>query len=267
LDQIEQITQKWRDAIWEATQTLKPITPASLSTDLGQLTPDQAYEVQAMIVDKKIENHERVVGWKVGATSQAVVEQLKGITDEPVFGCMTSRSVYTNIKGIAASNFCRLGFEGEIALIMDKPLKGPGVTDADVIRAAYGAAACVELIDSRIKGRGGPISESIADNSGHGGFILGQVVKPLLDLDLRYEGVASSKNGRLMGSGCGCEALGNPIHVVTWLANKLSTFKRGIEAGDIITTGSLTRFFLLQPGDVVDVSYTRLGSVQFYVEQ
>ena len=147
---------------------------------------------------------------------------------------------------------------------MDKPVKGPGVTPADVIRATAGVAACVELIDSRIRTRGA-LSETIADNSGHGGFILGPVMLPISGLDLRYEGVASSKNGRLLASGCGCEALGNPLNVVVWLANKLAAFDRGIVAGDIITTGSLTRFFYLASGDTVDVSYTRLGSVRFEV--
>ena len=263
MDDIGQIKQMWCDAIWQAVQDCRPVEPPS--TRFGALTIDQAYSVQEMILEKKILGGEQVIGWKIGATSQAVLDQLRGVIDEPIFGCMTSSSVHTAINGIDASKFCRLGFEGEIAFIMGKPLRGPGITSADVMMATYGVTACVELVDWRVRGKSGTIIDTIADNSGHGGIIPGSVVKPLAGLDLRYEGVVCTKNGKLLGSACGCEALGNPINVVVWLANKLSGFGRQIEAGDIITTGSLTRFFNLEPGDVVDVSYTRLGSIRFYV--
>lgn len=263
MDNVEQIQKAWRDAIWQAVREKKRIDPPS--SDYGTLTLDQAYAVQAMIVAEKVKSGERIIGWKVGATSQAVLDQLRGETDEPIFGCMTSSSIQTNARGIKTADFCKLGFEGEIAFIMGKSLKGPGITNADVMTATAGITACVELVDWRIRGRSGTTTDTIADNSGHGGIIPGPVVKPLADFDLRYEGVACHKNGRLLGSACGCEAMGNPVNVVTWLANKLAMFGHGLEAGEIITTGSLTRFFHVQPGDVVDVSYTRLGSIQFYV--
>jgi len=265
MDKNEKKMQKWCDALWDAIKVKKPID--SPGANLGQLTVDQAYAVQAMVVERRIQNGERVIGWKVGATSQAVLDQLRGVIDEPIAGCMTSSSIYTNVNGIKASHFCSLRFEGEIAFIMEKPLRGPGITNADVMMATFGVTSCVELVDSRISSWDENITEAIADNSAHGGIILGPIVKPLTELDLRHEGVVVSKNGRLLGSACGCEALGSPINVVTWLANKLAQFDRGIEAGDIITTGSLTKFFSVEPGDVVDVSYAHLGSIPFYITE
>lgn len=265
MDSLQEIKQAWCDAIWQAVHENQPIDPPSSS--FGALTIDQAYAVQAMVVEKKRQAGERIIGWKVGATSQAVLEQLRSVTDEPIFGCMTDKSLRNGLWGINATDFCRLGFEGEIAFIMGKPLKGPGITNSDVLTATAGITACVELVDWRVKGRSGNITDTIADNSGHGGIVPGHVVIPLEGLDLRYEGVVCHKNGRLIGSACGCEALGDPVNVVTWLANKLSQFDLGIKTGDIITTGSLTRFFHLEPGDVVDVSYTHLGSIQFYITE
>jgi 2-keto-4-pentenoate hydratase len=201
----------------------------------------------------------------VGATSRAILEILRGVTDEPVFGCMTTSSVHTNGSEIAASKFCSPSFEGEIAFIMEKALKGPGITTADVAMATFGVVAGVELVDSRLKVGDSDFKHFIADNSGHAGIILGSTVRPITDLDLRLEGVMLRKNGRLLGSACGCEALGNPINVVAWLANKLAQFDREIGAGDIITTGTLGQVIPVEAGDIVDVSYTNLGSVQFYV--
>lgn len=257
--------QKMFEALWEAVNTAQPINMST--SNLGELSVEEAYEVQAMVVKRRIQRGERVVGWKVGATSQGIQELLRGVTDGPIFGCMTTRSIHTNGSGIAASKFCAPAFEGEIAFIMERPLKGPGITIADVARATYGVVASVELVDSRIKVNGGDFKNIIADNSGHAGIILGPTVRPVTDLDLRLEGVMITKNGRLLGSACGCEALGNPMNVVAWLANKLAQFDRQIAEGEIITTGSLGQVIPVEAGDVIDVSYTNLGSVQFYVTE
>ena len=263
MDLKDKNKQEWCEALWEAVNGAMPIGPAT--SNLGELSVAEAYEVQAMVIEKRIQKGERIVGWKVGATSRVLLEMLRGITDEPVFGCMTTNSVYTNGSEIAASKFCSPLFEGEIAFIMGKPLKGPGITSADVAMATFGVAAGVELVDSRLKAGDGDFNNFIADNSGHAGFVLGSTVRPISDLDLRVEGVMLRKNGRLLGSACGCEALGNPINVVAWLANKLAQFDREIGAGEIITTGTLGQPIPIEAGDVIDVSYTNLGSIQFYV--
>jgi 2-keto-4-pentenoate hydratase len=61
------------------------------------------------------------------------------------------------------------------------------------------------------------------------------------------------------------EALGNPVTVVTWLANRLAAFDREVRPGEIVLTGSLTNFFFLQPGDVMDIMFSSLGNIQFAV--
>ena len=257
----DSIKQRWYKALWKAYQDVKPID--SLTSTMGKLSVDEAYDVQAMLVENKIRNGERVIGWKVGCTSQATMEQVK--IDEPIIGCMTSGSHYFPLIDLKISDFCKLGVEGEIAFVMDKPLKGPGITNSDVIMATSGIMGAVELVDSRTRDWKVNISEAIADNSLHAGVILGPFMRPVSGFDMRHEGVVICKNGHLLASGCGVEALGNPVNVVTWLANRLSAFDREIKAGQIILTGSLTKFFFVEPGDVVDVSFSNLGGIQFSI--
>jgi 2-keto-4-pentenoate hydratase len=237
----------------------------SLTSVIGELSVEQAYDVQAMLVENKVQNGEHVIGWKVGATSQAVMDQLK--IDEPILGCITSGSDYSSLREIKASNFCKLAVEGEIAFVMQKSLRGPGITNSDVIMATSGIMGAVELVDSRVKDWRVSISEAIADNSLHAGVVLGPFMKPVAGFDLRQEGVVMRKNGRLLASACGVEALGNPVNVVTWLANKLTEFNREIKPGEIILTGSLTRFFFVEPSDVIDVSFSNLGSIHFPIRE
>lgn len=257
------LVQKWYSALIRAKEQATPID--SISSSLGDLSIEEAYDVQAMLMEDRIHRGERIIGWKVGATSYAVMNQLK--INEPIFGCMTSVSDYPLFREVKASDFCKLAVEGEIAFVVAKTLRGPGITNADVLTATAGIMGAVELVDCRIKGWKPSIAEAIADNSLHAGIILGSVIKPLAGFDLRHEGVILRKNSRLLSSACGVEALGDPVNVVTWLVNKLSESGREIRAGQLVSTGSLTEFFFVAPGDVIDVSFSNLGRIQFAVEK
>ena len=102
-------------------------------------------------------------------------------------------------------------------------------------------------------------------NSLHAGFILGPVMKSPKGFNLTQEGVILRKNGQLLASACGAEALGDPVGVVAWLANKLAASGRYIKKGKVVLTGSLTEFFFMAPQDTIDVSFSNLGSIQFSV--
>ena len=259
----DSVQQKWFDCL--RTAHVKTRQTDSLVTTFGEISNKQAYDIQAMLVENRLQNGERIIGWKVGATSLSTMAQLN-IT-EPILGCMTSASYYPPQDGVKASDFCQLAVEGEIAFIMGKSLRGPGITKADTITATAGIMGAVELVDSRTKGWKPSITEAIADNSLHAGIILGSTMRSIIDFDLSREGVILRKNGSLLASACGVEALGDPVNVVTWLANKLSEQAREIRKGEIILTGSLTKFYFVEPGDIIDFTFTSLGNIQFAVRK
>jgi len=255
--------ERWFQRLKEAYNTATPAP--SLTVGEGDITIDEAYDVQEMLIADRVAAGERVIGWKIGATSRAVMEQL-GLT-EPIYGCMTTGSEYSTLRPVRASRFCRVALEGEIAFVMGKDLTGPGVTTADIIRATEGIVGAVELVDCRVANWSPTTTEAIADNSLHAGIVIGPVRMSLADHDIAMEGVVFRKNGTLLASACAVEALGSPLAVVVWLANALA--RRGVylRAGDIISTGSLTRFFYGEPGDVIDVAFTHLGSIQFAIDE
>lgn len=261
MESMEQIKKHWLKALLDAKQSRNPTEP--LSSAFGNISLEDAYAVQDLLIKEKLDKGERIIGWKVGATSRPVMEQL-GI-EEPFLGCMTTESDFTSLKEIRSSDFCKLAIEGEIAFVMGKTLKGPGVTTADVIQATAGVMGAVELVDSRIVDWKVTAQEAIADNALHAGIILGPCMKPMSGFDLVHEGVVLHKNGRLLASACGAEALGNPLNVMVWLANKLATFGKELTAGSIVSTGSLTQFFFAEPGDVFDVSFSNLGQIHFSI--
>jgi len=46
-----------------------------------------------------------------------------------------------------------------------------------------------------------------------------------------------------------------------WLANKLAEYGRGLRAGDVVMSGSLTRQFAISQGDTIMAAFDPLGEV------
>jgi 2-keto-4-pentenoate hydratase len=254
----EQLKQQWTRAIFEAQRNGKTIAPPS--TSFGELSLEEAYEVQARVAAEHVAVGHRQIGWKVGATSFAILEQMKGILDGPMYGFMTSESVCGQKGEIRRSDYS-LGIEAEIGVVLEAPLRGPGITTLDVPRAIGGVVALVELLQTRFEGQAS-VPDGAADNSAHGGIVIGGRVASATDFDFIHEGVVIKRNGRAWLSGCGAEALGSPLHVMAWLANELGQRGQTIEAGHLVATGSLTSILIPEVGDVVDISFANLGAIQ-----
>ncbi len=253
--------EQWTDALYAAHQDRVQIPGPSGS--YGKLSLHDAYEVQARVAARRVAAGERQIGWKVGATSFAILEQMKGLIDGPSYGVLMSGTTFSDPECIRASDFFGIGLEAEIGIVLEKPLQGPGITNIDVLAAASAVVAGVEILDGRIVEGTSSLEDGMADNAFHGGCVLGTLMCPARGFDFLHEGVIVRKNGKLFGSACGVEALGNPLSVVSWLANELAKHERGIEAGQVISTGSLTKILPAEAGDVIEMSFAHLGVVRF----
>ena len=63
--------------------------------------------------------------------------------------------------------------EGEVAFVLNRRLKGPGVTIADVLRATEGVMASIEIVDSRVRDWKIKLADTIADNASSARFVVG----------------------------------------------------------------------------------------------
>jgi 2-oxo-3-hexenedioate decarboxylase/2-keto-4-pentenoate hydratase len=68
-------------------------------------------------------------------------------------------------------------------------------------------------------------------------------------------------NHQEVGQGTGADVLGHPFHALAWLANHLASKGRGLQAGQIVLTGSLVKTVWLKPGDRVVMELDGLGTV------
>ncbi len=244
------------DELYTALTSQQTIEP--LSTRHPDLTIEDAYAIQQHMLARRIAQGERVIGKKIGVTSEAVMNML-GVF-QPDFGWLTDGMVYNEGEAIPASSLIQPKAEGEIAFLLKKTLKGPGVTAADVIAATQGVMTCFEIVDSRIRDWKIKIQDTVADNASCGVFVLGDRLVDPRDVDLGTCGMVLEKNGEIVATGAGAAALGHPANAVAWLANTLGALGIALEAGEVILSGSLAAMVPVKAGDNLRVTIGGIGS-------
>ncbi|MFM8481441.1 MAG: 2-keto-4-pentenoate hydratase [Gammaproteobacteria bacterium] len=246
-------------AAWRERRTLPP-----LRTCHPWLTIDDAYAISLGFMARRTAAGERIVGKKIGVTSKAVQDML-GV-HQPDFGFLTdAMQVDDGGTVVISERMIQPRAEAEIALILGSALKGPGVTEADVLAATASVAACFEIVDSRIDRWDIRIVDTVADNASCGLFVLGAERRSPQGLDLAALEVRVSKNGAPLSRGFGSAVQGSPLAAVAWLANTLGAYGVTLDAGDTILSGSLVPLEPARPGDFFELDLDQLGraSIRF----
>ncbi len=254
--------ETFAEELFFAELNLKPIEP--LTSRNGNLTIEDAYKIQLKNVEKKLSKGWKIKGKKIGITSLAVQKMLN--VNQPDFGYLFD-TMYVEDGGVVKiDKLIQPRVEGEIAFVMERDLKGPGITEADVLKATAFVVPSIEIVDSRIKDWKIKIQDTIADNASSGMFVLGGKKTLVDNLDLRCLGMILEQNGEVVVSGAGAASLGNPVKAVAWLANKLSEFGEYLRSGEIVLSGALAQLVVPKKGDFFKVTIQKLGSVSVKFE-
>jgi len=226
---------------------------------------EDSYAIQRAWIALKKEEGRRPIGHKIGLTSRAM--QIASQITEPDYGTLLDDMLAQDGAEIEAARFIVPRLEVELAFVLARPLKGPGVTLFEVLGATDYVVPALELIDARIeqfdRDTKAPrkVLDTIADNAANAAIVLGgRPVKPDA-IDLRWAGALLFKNGVIEESGLAAAVLNHPANGVAWLANKLAPFGEGLAASEIVLGGSFTRPVACAAGDVFHADYGPLGSI------
>lgn len=243
--------------LYDAQRNATPVAP--LSARWPGLTLEDAYAIQQGLIDLRVtRDGERIIGRKIGVTSQAVMDLLQ--VNQPDFGVLTSAMLREDGAAIATDTLIAPRAEGEIAFLLGRDLHGPGVTIDDVLRATELVLPCLEIVDSRIADWQIAIQDTVADNASSALFVPGpQAVSPR-GLDLALLGMTLERNGDIVVTGAGAASLGHPARAVAWLANTLGAFGEGLKQGDIVLSGAMGAMVPVQSGDHIALTIGQLGS-------
>lgn len=223
--------------------TLAPIT------DRFGLTLDEAYTIQSILTQARVERGERVIGWKLGYTSLAMRQQM-GI-DAPNFGPLTDAMLLAHGSAVPGG-FTQPRVEPEVGLRFAQDV--PADADRGAVLACVASAhACLEVVDSVWTDYRFRLEDNTADGSSAAGVVLGPAL-PLTSIETIE--VELFVNGAPAGRGRGSDASGHPAEGVVWLVAQLAARGMRLRAGDLVITGGLTRAAPLVADSTIEARFS-----------
>ena len=226
-------------------------------TDGGPVTHEEALAVQSEAV--ALAGMARV-GYKVGSTS-AEAQKVLG-THEPGASPVLAGFFHESPARVEVDLSHYPAVEGEFALRLgrDLPPSGRPYAFDDVADAVEAVAGAIEVVGSRFAGglAGKGRLLTTADFGANIALVVGPWTENWRELNLAAHGVDLSVDGALWDSGTGARALGHPLNVLQWLADKQ---EGGLQAGEIVSTGTCTGLAEIAPGNYVVANFGTLGRV------
>ncbi len=256
---IESLAKRLTDARLNAA----PIEQISNSeTEFDQ---NDAYSIQELGIAHRVESGEKIIGLKMGLTSEAKRKQMN--LDSPLYGVLTNKMQCENKGSYSLKNQIHPKIEPEVAFLFNKDLEGI-VTREEVLAACEAVCPCMEILDSRYQQfKYFSMEDVISDNSSSSQFILGNWVKEFRSVDLGNLKMEMFVNGELSQSGNSSAISGDPIISIIQQCELLAKRNQKIHAGQFVLAGAATAAVQLMPGMEIELKVESLGNVSIKVEE
>ncbi len=218
-------------------------------TATDQLDVPTAYRIQQRLVHLRTGRGERLVGLKMGLTSQAKMTQM-GV-DQPIWGHLTDAMDIDDGGTVDPGRFIHPRVEPEVAFLLD----GGGAPTA--------VAPALEAIDSRYAGFQFTLPDVIADNTSAAGFVIGAWRPVPVGVD--NLGVLLEVDGRVVQTGSTAAILGDPRRALARGLDQARAAGVRPEPGWVFLAGAATAAAALEPGAHVRAVVEELGSASLRV--
>jgi len=247
------------DQLWQAR-----LNGTTVSNLQAPTTVDEAYALQRVTTTRCAQ---QVNGFKIGATVTDIQKLLQ--LDEPFYGPLYSDFTRNNGCDLAVYPDHLPRIEPEFVVRLGKPLKasrGKPVSRDQVIDAVASISVAFEFVGSRVNpdlvtdsNRG---LLAIADFGANLDFIMDLEREDWQDIDLSASPVELFINDESIATGhSGLSVAGNPLDIAAWLANAPGLADTGVDAGMLISCGTCTPAFAVNPGDKVRANYRDFGDL------
>jgi 2-oxo-3-hexenedioate decarboxylase len=246
------------EKILAAGDTASSIPP--ITDELADFGLPDAYAVSAMVTRLRAARGERPVGWKIGFTNQTIWDEY-GV-HAPIWGPMYSSTV---AEGDPAHNpvRCPIGnlveprIEPEIALRV-AAVPHAGMDERELMSCVDGVAHGFEIVQSIFPGWKFKAADTVAAFALHGCYRHGPFIRIGADDRDQWRNLLAAfeielfRNGNSIDKGVAENVLGGgPLSALRYLVRGLAEHPNdyGLRPGDIVTTGTVTRAFPVQPGE------------------
>jgi 2-oxo-3-hexenedioate decarboxylase len=217
---------------------------------LDAFSNDEAYGVIARMRELREARGERVVGRKIGFTNRRIWSEYGVFA--PIWGYVYDTTAHDLSKvgsGFSLDAFNQPQIEPEIAFKL-RTAPRTGMSPAELLESIEWATHGFEIVQSIFPGWKFTAADSIAANGLHGALLLGQQRIAPGDPDewtrmLESFEIELYGNGEQKDRGHAANVIDGPLHALLHLIELLQHDPHNppLQAGEIITTGTLTRAF------------------------
>lgn len=228
-----------------------------LTLQAPDLTLAQAYQVMDAGIALRTARGERVVGLKMGLTSEAKRKQMD--LDSPIYGVLTDRMVVEGTFRIAGSLHPKI--EPEIAFRFDQGLAGRP-DRAEVLARCSGVGPALEILDSRYRDfKYFSLPDVVADNASSSHLVLPARWTSPRDGDLSSVELVMSVDGAVRQRAPGSAISGDPVRSMVQLCELLDGRGLSLPPGSVVLAGAATAAEPLRAGMEIRLEAGWLGSV------
>ena len=233
----------------EALTSRREIQP--LTKTHGEFDLAQAYAVQARGIELRKARGEKIVGYKMGLTSEAKRRQMS--LGAPIYGVLLdAMQVHGDVR---TSEGVHPKIEPEIAFVTSRELHGR-ISREEAMAAVGSVAPALEILDSRFAGfKYFSLPDVVADNCSSWRFALGTRLPARkvdgLRMRMAVDGVVKQEADSNAISG-------DPLDSLVQLAAMLP---HPLPAGSIVLAGAATVAEALRPGMTITLEVESLGSL------
>ncbi len=219
----------------------------------GGLTLSDAYGVLPLLRAAFEARGQTIVGRKIGFTNRSIWAQY-GVY-APIWGYVTAATCHEfNEAEVSLARFAEPKIEPEIVFGFARA-PAPGMDDAAILDCVAWVSLGYEIVQSIYPGWEFAAPDTVAANGLHGALLIG----PRHDLaanksewlrTLTAFTLDLACDGELIERGSGANVLEGPLSTIRHLMNLLAGDPHNppLGAGEIISTGTLTRAYPIKPG-------------------
>ena len=235
-------------------------SPVKQISEGQQLTLNEAYEVQKQMIDLRLNRGEKLIGLKMGFTSQAKMTQM-GV-DDMIWGRLTDEMIVQDGGSVNMSKYIHARAEPEICFRISKDIHGEIELD-DLDQYVDGIAPAIEIIDSRFENFKFSLEDVVADNCSSTGVVVGEWLTPSREIANLI--MTLSFDGEVKAEGSSFDILGDPWRSLQAATRLAHLYGEQIKAGHIIMAGASTSAIFIEKGVTISAEVEKLGSCSFKV--
>lgn len=212
--------------------------PEDVEPSFSSLSLTEAYEIQDLVVAKRVAEGETVAGYKVGCTSTAIREQF-GLS-EPISGRLFHPHVHENGTELDWSRFANCALEPEMVLHIGSDLSGENLSDDELRTGIESVSAGLEVHNYTFWEGTPTLQELIASGGIHACLVVGTEFVSPSDLSFTDEQFSLAIDGKVAAAERAHAILGGPLHSLRWLVGFLTARGEVLRKDSLVIPGSPT---------------------------